>query len=299
MSHQLTFWDTANAISLPGLASGHMPCASPASPTIIRYGRDHALASLSARQAKERGLLTSGIFGPHSSTLSASAALSLSLASRLQEKTDLAGSTLYRLTWKPWVTPAGRSLRLLRGSARPTSESAFTGWPTPCARDHFPAHTPEYIAAKKAQGHGMANLNDLVQLAGWPTPTTRDWKYGGNPDVNVPINALLGRTVWLAVWPTTSCNNDRAARPVVMTREDGSKNQQRLQDFAAICGPARLTASGDLLTGSDAGMGNGGQLNPAHSRWLMGLPSAWDDCACMGMASLPKRRKRSSRPTST
>ena len=35
-------------------------------------------------------------------------------------------------------------------------------WPTPTARDHFPPHTAEYIAAKKAQGHGMSNLNDRV-----------------------------------------------------------------------------------------------------------------------------------------
>ena len=299
MSRQATFWDIPSAISSPELASGPAPCAAPAGPMIARCGPDLARASLSARQAKAKGLLTSGIFGPHSSTLLRSAALSSSLASRLQARTASAGSTLYRLTWKPWATPAGRSLLLLRGSARPTSESAFTGWPTPCARDHFPAHTPEYIAAKKAQGHGMANLNDLVQLAGWPTPTTRDWKDGGNPDVNVPINALLGRTVWLAGWPTTSCNNDRAARPVVMTREDGSKNQQRLQDFVAICGPARLTASGDLLTGSDAGMENGGQLNPAHSRWLMGLPPVWDDCAVTAMDLLPQKRRRSSKHTST
>lgn len=55
----------------------------------------------------------------------------------------------------------------------------LTGWPTATARDHFPAHSEEYIAAKKAQGHGMANLNDSVQLSGWPTCTATDAIKGG------------------------------------------------------------------------------------------------------------------------
>ena len=58
-------------------------------------------------------------------------------------------------------------------------------------------------------------------------------------------------------------------------------------------GPARLTASGEMLIGSTAQMESGGQLNPAHSRWLMGLPHAWDDCAVTAMQSLPRSRKRS------
>ena len=62
-----------------------------------------------------------------------------------------------------------------------------------------------------------------------------------------------------------------------MYRQDGSKTQQRLQDFAGIAGPLRLTVFGEMRTGFFVEMANGVQLNPAHSRWLMGLPRAWDE----------------------
>ena len=67
----------------------------------------------------------------------------------------------------------------------------------------------------------------------------------------------------------------------------------RLPGAAFLVVPCRRTAFGEMQTGSCAGTGGGGQLNPAHSRWLMGLPAEWDDCAVMATPLSRRRRKPS------
>ncbi|EPQ5852978.1 hypothetical protein L9336_005654, partial [Klebsiella variicola] len=100
----------------------------------------------------------------------------------------------------------------------------------------------------------------------------------------------------LAGWPTPTTSNDRSPCPqeaMRTYRDNGTKIQKRLQDVAALCGPVRLTASGEMLTGCTAGMESGGQLDPDHSRWLMGFPPEWEDCAPTETLSTLKRRQRS------
>jgi hypothetical protein len=54
---------------------------------------------------------------------------------------------------------------------------ATANWSTPQARDHMPPHSPERVAAMKAEGHGMRNLND--EAAMWRTPAANNGERGG------------------------------------------------------------------------------------------------------------------------
>lgn len=145
----------------------------------------------------------------------------------------------------------------------------------------------------------------VAQLAGWPTPMAGTPAQNGN---NAAGNTDSSRkTVDLAGWPTPVANDDNKtpeahlAMKKRMGERDGSGADRTaitsLQVMAKFTNPARLTASGELLTGSCAGMSGGGQLNPEHSRWLMGYPAAWGSCGATAMQSIRTRRPSSSRPS--
>lgn len=245
MSPPTSLQVSASTISLPGLVDGHSPWSLLDGQQIGKYGRAVAHANLSARQAKERGLLTSGTYGHPGSGSSSSVGLQQSLESRLQVQPGMPGSILYSLTWKGWATPAGRQFCLLRASGLRTSDTGFIGWPTPRARE-------KGGLGSEARGLNPRNcrLEDTVLFAGWATATASNWRDG-------------------RASPATM---DRNSRPL----------QEQAKMLLDADYPVRITAHGEILTGSSAGMDFSGQLNPEFSRWLMGFPTGWGFCGGMG-----------------
>ena len=172
MSTQTIFEATRNAISSPALASGPTHFGAPDGQTTDLFGPVPVRVNLSARQAKALGLMTSGTCGRHSTTSLKSAALQLCLESRLRARTQTLGSTLYAMTWKPWVTPSGRSRFRLRASVLRTSGTGFTGWVTHTTRDW-----KDSGADIRPRADGSARLDQLprqANLCGWPTTTASD-----------------------------------------------------------------------------------------------------------------------------
>ena len=331
-----------NAISSQGSVDGHMPFALPDGPMIAPSGQDHPLASPSAMPVGNSGAtmpdtsppilsIWSGPAAPacclanRSPARMSSAALQRALEEKLADRLNGRGSMTYQTVWKLHVTPLGRSIFRLRASGRSISGSELSsvrsGWPTPTTRDHkdgpeclnVPVNcllgrsvwaagwpTPHANSTTGPGSSGRAgglNIQTAAQIAGWPTPITTDAIKGGNVSPR-PGAMGLSETVPLAGWPTPNCSPD--APNMSTNRGDGNRHRTTLQSLGAMAksaGPARITADGQILTGCSAGMESGGQLNPAHSRWLMGYPPEWDDCAVTAMPSSRKPLRNSFKPS--
>ena len=283
MSYLLILPGLDNATSLQASGDGASPCAMPDGPMTVPSGQEVALASLSARQAKALGLLTSGTYGRRYFISSRSAALQQSLANRLRQKTASLGSTLYSLTWRERATPAGRSIPALRASVRRTFGNGFTGWPTPKSRDSHTEGTGIYSPS-------LAKIAET--LAGWPTPRIGTSGGYGNADRPKGPKSRLEDVVQLAGWVTPSARDWRDTPGMAMERPDGRTRLDQLPRQATLCGPARLTASGKMLIGFSAATENGGQLNPELPRWLMAFPPEWSSCADLAMQSMSAKPKR-------
>lgn len=109
--------------------------------------------------------MTSGTYGRTSNGSSSSAALQKSLESKLRALTQGHGSILFKMTWKEWLTPSGRSRSRLRASVLGTSVTACTGWPTPMVNN---VRGPQ----KGPNREGGMCLGMCAALSAWPTPSS-------------------------------------------------------------------------------------------------------------------------------
>jgi hypothetical protein len=209
-----------------------------------------------------------------------------------------------------WPTPTVNNAQnsVIASLETAEKEAARTSWMNTLALTAWSAGWPTPMAGTPAQnGNNEAGNNDssrkTVALAAWPTPVVNDTtgsKYAysqGNHDKKVlKLPGAADQAGWQTPRARGDAGGDRYLSGDTKNLEDQIRYNLMENPALPPHGPARLTATGEMLTGSSAGMESGGQLNPAHSRWLMGYPPEWDDCAVTAMPSSRKSQPRGSKP---
>lgn len=294
MSDPQTYGDSPNATFSPGSAGGHSHYDSPESSRLRAAGRAVRRASHLVWLENKSGSKIPVTWLQPFSTLSQSLILQCYLGSRLETLLGNTGSILYSWTWKQKVTSAGLLYCQQAVRARPTSETelSLAPWPTAAARDHKGG----YEGGRMRNGKFSTDTLDVAaQLASWTTPSASDGRRGGTGITANMTGTSLAQQVKVAAYPTPLTVPDS---PKSRGQLSGSFRRLMEPCLPDLDTPVRITSSGQMLTGSDAGMGISGPLNPALSRWVMGFPPVWDDCAVTAMPSSRKSARTSSVPLS-
>ena len=191
--------------------------------------------------------------------------------------------------------------RMNSGGSDLQAVALMAGWSTASARDWKDS---EGMATARPDGSRdrLDQLPRQAMLAGWATSRAEDAESSGMRWSRGVADTLTAQASQLAGWPTAMAGTPRQNGNSVAGNNDQTRNTMALVGLevagATIVpieewGPARITTSGEILTGCSAGMEAGGQLDPEHSRWLMRIPAAWGRYAPTETPSTLKRRRLS------